>query len=148
AAIITTGSAIGSNAGHFLGLGYKLRTLMIGCGIAGGISAVYNAPVGGFLFALETVLPEFTPTLLIPLLISAVCGKILFEVFMGDQLRFEAPIPDFTYNQLPFVLALGIAAMLAAMYLHKTYSYCFRYFSLIRNDYLRALIGGLTLGTV
>lgn len=148
AAIITTGSAIGSNTGQFLGLGYKQRTLMIGCGIAGGISAVYNAPVGGFLFALETVLPEFTPTLLIPLLISAVFGKILFEVFMGDHLRFEAPIPDFTYDQLPFVLALGIAGMLAARFLHKTYSFCNHYLSLIKNDYLRAIAGGLALGTV
>ncbi|QEC52527.1 CIC family chloride channel protein [Anseongella ginsenosidimutans] len=148
AAIITTGSAIGSNTGQFLGLGYKQRTLMIGCGIAGGISAIYNAPVGGFLFALETVLPEFTPTLLIPLLISAVFGKILFEVFMGDQLRFEAPIPDFTYDQLPFVLALGIAGMLAARFLDKTYRFCYRYLSMIKNDYLRAITGGLILGTV
>lgn len=148
AAIITTGSAIGSNTGQFLGLGYKQRTLMIGCGIAGGISAVYNAPVGGFLFALETVLPAFTPTLLIPLLISAVFGKVLFEVFMGDQLRFEAPIPDFTYDQLPFVLALGIAGMLAARFLHKTYRFCYRYLSRIKNDYLRAVTGGLILGTV
>ena len=148
AAIITTGSAIGSNTGQFLGLGYKQRTLMIGCGIAGGISAIYNAPVGGFLFALETVLPEFTPTLLIPLLISAVCGKILFELFMGDQLRFEAPIPDFTYDQLPFVLVLGVAGMLAARFLHKTYRFCYHYLSLIKNDYLRAITGGLILGTV
>src|SRR3546814_681575 len=133
AAIITTGSAIGSNTGQFLGLGSKQRTLMIGCGIAGGISAIYNAPVGGFLFALETILPAFTPTLLIPLLISAVFGKILFEIFMGDHLRFEASIPDFTYDQLPFVLALGIAAMLAARFLHKTYSVCNRTLSLIKD---------------
>lgn len=146
AAIITSGSAIGSNVGQLLGLGYRLRTLLIGCGIAAGISAVYNAPMGGFIFALETVLPEFTPTLLIPLLISAATGKILFEFIMGNHLRFDAPITDFTYDQLPLVIMLGVFSMLASGYLARTYDFCRRVFTKIQNVYLRALAGGLALG--
>ena len=148
AAIITSGSAIGSNVGQLLGLGYRLRTLLIGCGISAGISAVYNAPMGGFIFALETVLPEFTPTLLIPLLISAATGKILFEFIMGSHLRFDAPISDFTYNQIPLVILLGIFSMLAAGYLFKTYDLCRRHFSKVKNVYVRALLGGLALGCI
>jgi chloride channel protein, CIC family len=148
AAIITTGSAIGSNIGQFLGLGYRLRTLLIGCGIAAGIAAVYNAPTGGFIFALETVLPAFTPTLLIPLLISAATGKILFEFIMGEHLRFEARISPFPYDQIPLIIILGVLAMLMASYLADTYRTCARYFSKIKNDYLRALTGGLALGTI
>jgi CIC family chloride channel protein len=148
AAIITSGSAIGSNIGRVLGLDYRLRTLLIGCGIAAGISAVYNAPVGGFIFALETVLPEFTPTLLIPLLIAAATGKILFEFIMGSHLRFEAPISDFAYDQIPLVIMLGVLAMVTAGYLAKTYQYCFTYFGKIKNAYVRALAGGLLLGCI
>jgi len=148
AAIITTGSAIGSNIGQFLGLGYRLRTLLIGCGIAAGISAVYNAPTGGFIFALETVLPAFTPTLLIPLLISAATGKILFEFIMGEHLRFEARLSAFSYDQIPLIMLLGVLAMFTASYLGSTYSTCARYFGKIKNDYLRALAGGLALGTI
>jgi len=147
-AIITTGSAIGSNIGQFLGLGYRLRTLLIGCGIAAGISAVYNAPTGGFIFALETVLPAFTPTLLIPLLISSATGKILFEFIMGEHLRFEARISPFSYEQLPLIMLLGVLAMYTAGYLSSTYQTCARYFAKIKNDYLRALVGGLALGTI
>ncbi len=148
AAIITTGSAIGSNIGQFLGLGYRLRTLLIGCGIAAGISAVYNAPTGGFIFALETVLPAFTPTLLIPLLISAATGKILFEFIMGEHLRFESRLTPLPYDQIPLIIILGVLAMLTASYLSGTYRTCSRYFSKIKNDYLRALTGGLALGTL
>ncbi|MDQ4140718.1 MAG: chloride channel protein, partial [Bacteroidota bacterium] len=148
AAIITTGSAIGSNIGQFLGLGYRLRTLLIGCGIAAGISAVYNAPTGGFIFALETVLPAFTPTLLIPLLISAATGKILFEFIMGEHLRFESRLTPFPYDQIPLIIILGVLAMLTASYLSSTYRTCARYFTKIKNDYLRALTGGLALGTL
>ncbi|WP_242919915.1 chloride channel protein [Pontibacter liquoris] len=148
AAIITNGAAVGSNLGRFLGLGYRLRTLLIGCGVAAGISAVYNAPMGGFIFALETILPEFTPTLLIPLLVAAATGKILFEFIMGSHLRFQVPLTDFAYEQIPLVILLGVLGMLVSNYLLRTYSFCFRYFSKIKNDYLRALAGGLALGSI
>ncbi len=148
AAIISSGAAVGSNVGRFLGLGYRLRTLLIGCGVAAGISAVYNAPMGGFIFALETILPEFTPTLLIPLLVAAAAGKILFEFIMGEHLRFQVPLTDFAYEQIPLVILLGVLGMLMSNYLLRTYSYCARFFSSIKNDYLRALVGGLALGSI
>ena len=148
AAIISSGAAVGSNVGRVLGLGYRLRTLLIGCGVAAGISAVYNAPMGGFIFALETILPEFTPTLLIPLLVAAATGKILYEFIMGEHLRFEVPLTDFEYEQIPLVIMLGVLGMLMSNYLLKTYSYCANYFSRIKNAYLRALVGGVALGSI
>ncbi|SFH20873.1 chloride channel protein [Pontibacter chinhatensis] len=148
AAIISSGAAVGSNVGRFLGLGYRLRTLLIGCGVAAGISAVYNAPMGGFIFALETILPEFTPTLLIPLLVAAAAGKILFEFIMGEHLRFQVPLTDFTYEQIPLIVLLGVLGYLMSNYLLKTYSYCAMYLSRIKNAYMRALIGGITLGCI
>ncbi|WP_242929245.1 chloride channel protein [Pontibacter vulgaris] len=148
AAIITNGAAVGSNLGRFLGLGYRLRTLLIGCGVAAGISAVYNAPTGGFIFALETILPEFTPTLLIPLLVAAATGKILYEFIMGDHLRFEAAIANFTYDQIPLIILLGVLGMLISSYLLRTYSFCSVYFSKIKSAYLRAIAGGIALGSI
>ncbi|MHA6248126.1 chloride channel protein [Pontibacter sp. CAU 1760] len=148
AAIISSGAAVGSNVGRFLGLGYRLRTLLIGCGVAAGIAAVYNAPMGGFIFALETILPEFTPTLLIPLLVAAAAGKILYEFIMGEHLRFGVALTDFAYEQIPMVIVLGILGMLMANYLLKTYSYCAIYFSRIKNAYVRAVVGGVALGSI
>ncbi|OKL39718.1 hypothetical protein A3841_00370 [Pontibacter flavimaris] len=148
AAIISSGAAVGSNVGRFLGLGYRLRTLLIGCGVAAGISAVYNAPMGGFIFALETILPEFTPTLLIPLLVAAAAGKILFEFIMGEHLRFQVPLTDFAYEEIPLVVLLGVLGWLMSNYLLRTYSYCAKVFNKIENAYLRALTGGLALGSI
>src|SRR5690606_37699416 len=83
-----------------------------------------------------------------PLLISAATGKILFEFIMGNHLRFDAPISDFTYDQLPLVIMLGILCMIAAGYLSRTYDFCRRVFTRIKNAYLRALVGGLALGCI
>jgi CIC family chloride channel protein len=104
--------------------------------------------MGGFIFALETVLPEFTPTLLIPLLVAAAAGKILFEFIMGDSLRFEVALTDFNYNEIPLVILLGVLGMVMSSYLLRTYSFCFDFFSRIKNAYLRALAGGVALGSI
>ena len=147
-AIITSGASIGSNLGKKLGLPYQLRTLLIGCGTASGISAMYNAPIGGFLFALEVVLPGFTPSLLIPLLISSATGKILFELIMGENLRFDAHIDTFSYQSLPYVVIIGIAGMLTANYMVKSYSFCYRHLARLGNPYVIALAGGSILGAL
>ncbi len=145
-AIITSGASIGANMGKFFGLNYQLRTLLIGCGTAGGISAMYNAPIGGFLFALEVILPEFTPALLIPLLISSATGKILFEIIMGENLRFDSHIDQFSYQILPYVVIVGLGGALTAMYMAKSYGLCYKYLSRLNNPYFIALTGGSILG--
>lgn len=147
-AIITSGASIGSNLGKRLGLSYKMRTLLIGCGTASGISAMYNAPIGGFLFALEVVLPSFSPALLIPLLISSAAGKILFELIMGDNLRFDAHINEFSYESMPYVIIIGIAGMLTAAYMVKMYSFCYRKLARLGNPWIIALAGGSILGAL
>lgn len=147
-AVITSGASIGSNLGRKLGLSYKLRTLLIGCGTASGISAMYNAPIGGFLFALEVVMPSFSASLLIPLLISSATGKILFELIMGENLRFDVHIDTFSYHSLPYVLIIGVAGMLTASYMVKSYSFCYRYLARLSNPYIIALTGGAILGAL
>lgn len=147
-AVITSGASIGSNLGRRLGLSYKMRTLLIGCGTASGISAMYNAPIGGFLFALEVVLPSFSPALLIPLLISSAAGKILFELIMGDNLRFDIHINEFSYQSLPYVMIIGVSGMLTAAYMVKTYSFCYRKLARLGNPWIIALAGGSILGAL
>jgi len=49
--IVATGSSIGSTMARFGLLKSSERTLMIACGAAAGISAVYDAPIAGVMFA-------------------------------------------------------------------------------------------------
>ncbi len=69
APIVLTGAAIGSNLGQFLRLRYNLLTLLVGCGAAAAIAAVYKAPIAGFAFVLEVLMLELTFTSVVPLLI-------------------------------------------------------------------------------
>ncbi len=71
APMVVTGSAIGSNVGSLMHLNSKKRTLLIGCGAAGAISAIFGAPIGAVIFAIEVILMEISTASFIPLLIAS-----------------------------------------------------------------------------
>jgi CIC family chloride channel protein len=83
APIAATGAAIGSNAAKEVKFNYRIRTLLLACGSATGISAIFNSPIARVIFAFEVLLPEFTIASFIPLLIasasSAVLSKFLYS---------------------------------------------------------------------
>ena len=55
---VATGSAIGSNIGQLFHLNNKRKSLLIGCGSAAALSALFNAPVAAVIFVLEIILLE------------------------------------------------------------------------------------------
>ena len=50
APIVIIGSSIGSNVAKDLKLNYQTRTLLLACGAAAGISAIFNSPIAGVIF--------------------------------------------------------------------------------------------------
>ena len=60
APIALTGSSIGSNLGRLFKFDYKTLTLLIGCGSAGAISAIFKAPIAGVIFTLEVLMLDLT----------------------------------------------------------------------------------------
>lgn len=52
--IVQIGSAIGSGLGQVLRVTESRLRLLVACGAAGGISATFNAPIAGAMFALES----------------------------------------------------------------------------------------------
>ena len=71
APIVATGAAIGSNAAKEVKFNFQIRTLLLACGSAAGISAIFNSPIAGVIFAFEVLLPQFSIASFIPLLIAS-----------------------------------------------------------------------------
>ena len=60
APIVLTGAAIGSNLAKFFRLDQKTMMLMIGCGAAGAIGGIFEAPIAGLVFTLEVLMMDLT----------------------------------------------------------------------------------------
>jgi len=145
APIAVTGSAIGSNLARFFLLSPKERVVLIACGAASGIAAVFNTPVAGVLFAMEVLLAEFSIPTFIPVLISAATGAVVARELGGNQL-FSVNLENWRMDAVPFYLLLGTFCGLLSVYFARTHFALEGWITKIRSPYLRAIGGGLVLG--
>lgn len=83
---------------------------LLGCAVAAGVSASFNAPLAGALFALEVVLRHFAVHAFAPIAIASVSGTVVSRLFFGDVTEFRLPghsTLEF-YQELPAFLLLGL----------------------------------------
>ncbi len=149
APIVVTGSAIGSNFSRLVHLDYKKRTLLIGCGAAGAISAIFNSPITGVIFAIEVILTEVKISKFIPILIASVCGQLVSISLLGEDILFSFRLTDsFTAGDTPYYILLGILCGLASLYFTRVMNRTENNIRNIKDDFTRALIGGLGLAVI
>lgn len=144
APIALTGSAIGSNVAKFLGIGRESRTLLLACGGGAGISAIFNSPVAGALFACEILLPEFSFAAMVPLLMASASGAVVSEMLYKDS-PFLQLVTGWTTANIPFYVLMGIIAGLFSAYMIKTSIKMAKVFSGVNNVWVKWLIGAFSL---
>jgi len=147
APIVLTGASIGSNLARVFKLNYKYVTLMVGCGSAGAIAGIFNAPIAGIVFTLEVLMLDMTMAYLIPLLISAVSATILSYFFMGEDvlLRFSQVNP-FSIETTGYFILLGIFIGLVAIYFTRMTMFVENLFTKLNSWIFRLITGGIVLG--
>lgn len=149
APVIVTGSAIGSNIGTLMHLNYKRRTLLIGCGAAGAISAIFNSPIAGVIFSIEIILAEVTIAAFIPLLMASVCGALVSLLLLGDNVMFYFELTDpLSASDIPFYILLGLLCGLGSVYFTRITYKIEDLVNNIKNDVSKAVIGGIALGLI
>lgn len=139
APIAVIGSSVGSLLGRVMGVSRRYSHVLIGCGAAAGISAVFGAPLSGVVFATEVVLQDFSATTLTPVVIASVISTLTYiGLSGGGHVRglFQMPhSPNqftFTFHLLPFYLVLGVLCGLLAVITTKMLS---------AAENLRAILG-------
>lgn len=148
APIVATGSAVGSNTARISDLNYRERTLLIGCGAAAGIAAVFNAPIAGVIFAIEVLLTEaVVVSYFIPLIISSVIGALCSKIILQESFLFNFILKEnFNYRNVPYYLLLGVLAGVVARYYAQTFKGAEgRIHAWKINAFAKAITGGLLL---
>ncbi len=144
---VLTGSAIGSNIGSFLGIDRRHRSLLIGCGAAAAISAIFRSPVGGVLFAAEVLLPEFSVAAMVPMLIASAVATVVSRIISGDggELLLEIDAPWRT-DAIPAYLLLGVLCAAVGVFVIRWAYFSSAWFKRrLPRTGSRMLFGGLLL---
>ncbi len=149
APIVLTGASIGSNIARYFNLNYKYVTLLLGCGVAGAISGIFKAPIGGILFTLEVLMLDLTLSSIVPLLISSVTAAVVAFFFMGHNVLFSFQVSQaFHLGELPYYVILGVFCGFIGLYFTKTTVGVEKLYRKIKNKWIRMTIGGLLLGVL
>ena len=128
---------------------------LLGCAVAAAVSASFNAPIAGALFALEVVLRHFAVHSFAPIVIASVAGTVINRLEFGDVTEFtlmEEGALAF-YVELPAFLILGLVSGLVAVLMMRTIFWAddmgsrFRQWSGIPR-FVRPAISGAMLGAL
>ena len=144
APIVVMGASIGSNIGKELKLNYNAKTLLLACGAAAGISAIFNSPIAGVIFSIEVLLPEVTVSSFIPLIISSASSAVLSKFLYSGQL-FYLVTEGWQLYAIPYYILLGILCGFISLYMIKTTIYLEHLAEKYKRKYFKALIGGIIL---
>nr|AIE93932.1 Chloride channel protein EriC (TC.CIC) [uncultured marine group II/III euryarchaeote AD1000_41_D11] len=150
--MIVISSTIGSEIGQRTGKTVEETRTMVGCGAASAITAAFNAPLGGVLFAIELIMAELKTRSFIPIVVAAVIATTVGRSLTGDVAAFDS-IPHYTLSspiEYPFYIVLGIIVGLAAAIFIKLMNLVEDKIEKFENVPipLRTCIGGLCVGLI
>ncbi len=146
------GAGIGSAFGRLIHMGARARRTLMVAGAAAGLGAIFRAPLGGALTAVEVLYKEDLETdALTPAILASVTSYTVYcsiegfdHVFHFEHDMFHSPV------ELVFYALLGLfcsaAGYLYVRFLHGSKQYFFD--RLPVNGYLLPPIGGLLVGAI
>jgi CIC family chloride channel protein len=126
------------------------RRTLLACGVAAAVSASFNAPIAGVLFAHEVILAHYALRAFVPIVISSVAATIIARIHLGDFPAFFIPEYAITsYWEFPAFALLGLTCAAVAIAFQ---------FAVVASDriadsvdvplWTRPVIGGLMVGAI
>jgi len=148
---------IGAGFGSFLATVLKLkprdRRILVLAGAAGGIGAIFHAPLGAALFAPEVLYreTEFESEAILPCIVSAIVASSIFDKYFGrTALFFPGPVDFAPVELLPYAIFAVVCALVGYVYVKLFYDVVRdRFFKKVPiPKALKPALGGLMLGVI
>ncbi len=148
---------IGAGFGSFLATVLKLkprdRRILVLAGAAGGIGAIFHAPLGAALFAPEVLYreTEFEFEAILPCIVSSIVASSIFDQYFGrTALFFPGPVDFEPVELLAYAIFAIICALVGYLYVKLFYDvFRDRFFKKIKLPRtLKPALGGLLLGAI
>lgn len=128
---------------------------LLGCAVAAAVSASFNAPIAGALFALEVVLRHFAVHAFAPIVIASAAGTIINRLEFGGVTEFTLATTGQVqfYQEMPAYLLLGLVSGLIAVAFMKAIFWAEDFGTKVQRKtgiprWLRPAIAGAMLGGI
>jgi CIC family chloride channel protein len=148
--IVQIGSSLGSMVARLLRLPRRTTQVLVACGAAGGISATFNTPLAGVVFALEVILQDFAPANFGIVVIASVTAWFVANQYGGGEPAFGRH--DFGVSgleEMPLYLGLAVACALSSTLFSKGLHVVEeRFESIAVPEWVRPAIGGALVGLI
>jgi len=148
--IIQTGGAFGSLLGQIVPTTAAERKVLLACGAAGGMAAIFGTPIAGVVLAIELLLFEFRARSFIPLVIAAAVATSLRHALIGDGPLFAMDAVSFGLPYAaPAYIVFGVLIGGASVGFTKLLFVVEDVFDALPiGDIWRPALGGLGLGLI
>jgi len=144
------GATLSSNLAKIFKFPPNMKRILLACGVAAAVSASFNAPIAGALFAMEVILAHVSPRAFAPIVISSVAATVITRFHLGSFPAFIVPEYEITsYLEFPAFALLGIVCGVVAICFQSTLSMTDW---VARNIscplWIRPVVGGLMVGMI
>jgi len=103
------GAATGSIMARKAQLSSSHTQLLLASGVAAAISASFNTPIAGVIFAMEVIMTGYSVASMIPVILASVTGALLTRAVYGNEPAFTVPpLQMHSLLEFPFLIAEGL----------------------------------------
>lgn len=103
------GAATGSIMGRKVQLSSSHTQLLLASGVAAAISASFNTPIAGVIFAMEVIIKGYSVVSMIPVILASVTGALITRLIYGNEPAFIVPqLQMHSLLEFPFLIAEGL----------------------------------------
>lgn len=118
--IIATGGAIGSLVGQVLPVTELERKILVACGAAAGMTAIFGTPFSALLLSIELLLFEFRARSFLPVAIATAAAGTFRYLFFERKVFFAMPdLTPPTVTQFFTYLVFGVLIGFLAIFVTK-----------------------------
>jgi len=144
------GATLASAVANYLSLPASAQRALLGAGVAAAVSASFNAPIAGALFALEVVLAHYAVRAFVPIVIASVGATAVTRMHLGDFPAFIVPTYEIqSFFEFPAFVLLGIVCGVVAVSFQLSLTFTDGMARRVPCPlWLRPVIGGLIIGLI
>ena len=138
-----SGAVTATYVGRLFRVDSSLSRILIGCGAAAGIAAIFKAPLGGALFTLEVIGMPLTTMSVMALLTSCLVAALTTYILVGctpDLTMLTGNLLD--ASSVGYIVLFGVLCGLYSLYYSYTGKCVSRLLSSVGNNWMKTILAG------